>query len=378
MVDQSSLLLAFHGRFPDPRAAALFAALEARSLSASCPVTILVPCRDTTDLHRARQQFALSGDIELVALPTIELGGIPLLRRFAFEASLVGFSRSVGRYVRSRPHAGWVIATDHLVALAAKRARANVLLEIHDFPPTWHPAWRAALRSADLVLATNEWKGSELLHRFSLPEGKVFVERNGVDVTLFSSAPSREEAREKLSLPMGPAAVYTGHLYSWKGVDTFAEAMRRLPHISAYCVGGSPDDVARYRKRYADVQNLNFVGYRPHAEMPLWQAAADVLALPNTAQEEISRHYTSPMKLFEYMASGRPIVASRIPSVEEVVTDDMAYLVEPDAPEAFAEGIRRALEAPREAQERARRAQEAVQHFAWDARARRILARINS
>jgi len=79
----------------------------------------------------------------------------------------------------------------------------------------------------------------------------------------------------------------------------------QMPVCEFYFVGGTSATYWRYRKEYV-AANMHFVGHVPHEEIPAWQAAADMLIIPNTAQQEISTHYTSPMKLFEYMASERP------------------------------------------------------------------------
>jgi glycosyltransferase involved in cell wall biosynthesis len=119
---------------------------------------------------------------------------------------------------------------------------------------------------------------------------------------------------------------------------------------------------------------VRIVGNRPHEEIPLWQKAADVLVAPNTAKEELSAHYTSPMKLFEYMASGTLIVASDIPSIREVVGEGRAHLVTPDNPQALAEGIARVLETGGKAE--SEKAFAWVQDHTWKRRAHRILSRI--
>jgi glycosyltransferase involved in cell wall biosynthesis len=104
--------------------------------------------------------------------------------------------------------------------------------------------------------------------------------------------------------------------------------------------------------------------------MPLWQKAADVLVLPNTAKEEISARYTSPMKLFEYMASGTPVVASRLPSIVELTGEQRATLVEPDDPQALASGIKSVLAG---GEARSAHALAWVRDHAWQERAVRIL-----
>ena len=107
----------------------------------------------------------------------------------------------------------------------------------------------------------------------------------------------------------------------------------------------------------------------------MWLAAADVLALPNSGRESISARYTSPLKLYEYMASGRPIVASDLPSLREALTrGENAWLVAPDDPAALAAGIKSVLDDPEHAGAMAERARQDVQGHTWTARAERIVA----
>ncbi|MEK9147905.1 MAG: glycosyltransferase family 4 protein, partial [Patescibacteria group bacterium] len=118
---------------------------------------------------------------------------------------------------------------------------------------------------------------------------------------------------------------------------------------------------------------IRFVGHRPWAEIPLWLKAADVLVLPNTGRMRVSQYYTSPMKLFEYMASGRPIVASDIPSIREIVDETMVFFATADDPESFAQVIQQTLNRPGEARSRVEKSLAEVKKYTWDNRATRLL-----
>jgi hypothetical protein len=120
-------------------------------------------------------------------------------------------------------------------------------------------------------------------------------------------------------------------------MDALFAAAALLPKDTRIAVIGAEEkDIPELHRLYPDSM---FIPFRPYKEVADNQAAADVLLLPNTGQNAMSARYTSPLKLFTYMASGIPIVASDIPSVREIVDDASALLVAPDDAEALAEGI---------------------------------------
>ena len=123
---------------------------------------------------------------------------------------------------------------------------------------------------------------------------------------------------------------------------------------------------------------MTFTGFVPPSDIPLYLAAADMLVMPTTPDLAYAA-YTSPLKLFEYMASGRPIVASGLASVREVLDDGgNAVLYEADSADGLAEAVGRLVASPTLGRSLAERALQDVARYAWDARARRIIDRIGS
>jgi SAM-dependent methyltransferase len=143
--------------------------------------------------------------------------------------------------------------------------------------------------------------------------------------------------------------LYAGHLYVWKGVDVLAKAAALLPdNARVIFVGGIDHDIRAFRERFANGENeiaakIVVAGRRPHELIPYYLKAADVLVLPNSARRDISRLYTSPLKLFEYMASGTPIVASDLPSIREILNENNSVLCAPDNPVVLAATISKIL-----------------------------------
>jgi glycosyltransferase involved in cell wall biosynthesis len=172
---------------------------------------------------------------------------------------------------------------------------------------------------------------------------------------------------------------YAGHLYAWKGVDVLLEAIARVPDVRCLIIGGhqKEPDLARLRTlatRLRIEERVTFTGHLPPPAVADELSHADILALPNPASA-ISTHATSPLKLFEYMAAGKAIVASNLPALREVLTDEVnALLVAPGDPAALAAGIRR-LAIDRTLRARlADAARDGVAEYSWERRAERLEA----
>ncbi|MDP2705036.1 MAG: glycosyltransferase family 4 protein [Patescibacteria group bacterium] len=197
---------------------------------------------------------------------------------------------------------------------------------------------------------------------------RVIAVPNGVDIEEYDMTADRENIRRKLNLPVDKKiAMYVGNLYRWKGVDTLIEAARAIqdPDILFVIVGGDEDDLKTYSQKADGIKNILFAGHKQKKEIPLYLKSSNVLLLPNSAATEESVHHTSPIKMFEYMASGVPIVASDLPSVKEVLNEGNAILVTPDDPASLAEGIRKVLENQTDALAKAQHAYEDVKKYTW-------------
>ena len=174
-----------------------------------------------------------------------------------------------------------------------------------------------------------------------------------------------------------PIVGYAGHLYPWKGVDILLESLARLPHARGLIVGGHDREPDLQRLKDAAgkmgiAARVTFTGPVAPSEVPQLLRKADVLALPNPASA-ISTFYTSPLKLFEYMAAGRPIVASDLPAIREVLRHEVtALLVPPGNPDALASAVERLASDPSLGPALARAASAAVLDYSWERRAGRL------
>ncbi len=226
-----------------------------------------------------------------------------------------------------------------------------------------------ARRSIALVVISHGLKEFYVEHGISAD--KISVIPSAIDLEQFARPESKSDARKRLGLPLDSKIVmYIGRFDGWKGSNALFEASKLFPpEICLVAIGGEPHEVLELKAQYPRVI---FTGFRPYSELADNQSAADALAVPNTGKDAISARFTSPLKLIAHMASGRPIVASDLPSIREITGDDAAVLVVPDEPQALADGIEKILADAPLGEKIAKRALEKVGRYTWKSRAMEI------
>ncbi len=202
---------------------------------------------------------------------------------------------------------------------------------------------------------------------------------NGVDLDKFEEiTDNKEELRKKINLPIDKKIVlYLGHLYLWKGSDIIMELVgkNRNSNILFVVVGGTQKDLEKYKKIKKDknLNNLFFTGHQQQKNTPYYLKSADILLLPNIAISEESIKYTSPIKMFEYMASGNPIIASDLSSMREVLNEDNSILVEAGNSDSFNNAIKKVLDDPNFSKKIGEKALFDVKNYTWDEYIKKIL-----
>ena len=185
--------------------------------------------------------------------------------------------------------------------------------------------------------------------------------------------PDREEARKSLNIPLGrKIALYAGRFYDWKGLEILS-ALALKKSIAFYVVGGTKDELETMTDKKIP-QNIVCAGPCDYQDIPTWLAAADLLVAVGTRKNPYSYYHTSPMKIFEYMAARRPILAADTPAIKQIVTDEEASFYKPDDPEDFSSMIETVIDDSKTAEAKVQKAHEKMQKFSWNNRARDILS----
>lgn len=187
--------------------------------------------------------------------------------------------------------------------------------------------------------------------RARAPQARVFQIEDPplVDATRLPGAAQTQALRANLGLDQRPLALYTGNFEPYQGVELLVDAAAQVPEAQFLFVGGEAHEILALRARAAaQGGTCVFAGKRPPSDLPLLLAAADVVVSPRC------RGTNTPFKLYTYLAAGRPLVATDIPTHTQLVDARLAFLVPPTA-DGLALGVRQVVAEPDEARARAAR-----------------------
>lgn len=341
--------------------------------------------------------YGIHPDFEVLTLPNLDV--IPAERwvpRPLFAALFEAHATLWGLFAAgtlSRTRDCLFYTRDPHVLYWCLRLRLPSVYEAHDVPRAWRlRLLRRAARSPALRLAVAITGFiAKALVEVGFPPDKVMVQPDGVDLSLFEGLPSKEECRRRLGLPQGPFIFgYVGRFLTMgqdKGIPNVIRALAHLRRESGadvlfLAVGGPMEVVPQYLALAGSLgleeERVMFVDRVPTTQVPLWIRAFDVAvaAFPWT---EHYAYFMSPLKIFEYMAAGVPILATDLPSLREVLRHGQnAWLVAPGDPGELSEGMARLLSDRELAGKLAAQAQADAARYTWRQRAARILAGVSS
>ncbi len=336
-------------------------------------ITLVLPRRNKTP-QSLKEYYHLRVEIPSIYLPVLNFytGG-----RLGYSISTFSFMISyfifiLKKKIKKEKFILYTVDMDNYSSSALALLKRPLFSEMHGAKPLTF-AQRVLFRKVNGIIAINKIIVEELRNFFPNSPTKYLVEPNGVDLSHFAPNYTKKEAREKLGLPQDiPIVLYAGRFFEWKGLEILPEAAVKTSHIRWQMVGGVKDDFARLVKKDLP-ENMFFAGDRPHGEMSLWFTASDALLVLGTKRDIQSYRYTSPMKLFEYLAIGRSIVASSTPAIREIVNDKEVMFYEPDNAGDLARVVEYAVIENEKNKLQHKEAMNRAIKCSWQARAKRII-----
>lgn len=288
------------------------------------------------------------------------------------------FMWRLSRWLRRQEKTGRlpsIVFFRHIKA-AAQFARAfpriPFLYEAHEvFAHTAKPTQRArlhylenmVLEKAALIVANSRGSADGLRETFGLSK-PIWVLPNGVEYP--DALPPKPWSESRWHL------IYAGSLFGWKGVDDLVDAMDLLPEYHLTVIGGNREQIERLKMSpgYPDGR-ISFRGHLPQHEVQSLLAKACVAILPNRADTDSA--FTSPLKLFEYMAAGCAVVATDLPAIRELLGNDGAGWAVANSPASLAQAIRHVCELPDGGACLGELSRNRVRKFTWQNRGKELI-----
>ena len=311
-----------------------------------------------------------------IAMPrNVEL--VPLSRSLPWPLNLVHSNRLFAARLNGRFDLGRLpIMVRHLKLaawLAAHPKRPQFLYEAHEVFADTAPEKRSikrrkeeerVVRSAAAIVANSRATARRLVELYGNPRLLEIIP-NGVARP--EALPDRDWSRP------GKHIVYAGSLFPWKGAADLVSAASHLPGCNIEILGGDPSRVQEMQalapSRGAEVK---FSGHLPHAQAMRRVMTACIAVLPN--RPDTDSVFTSPIKLFEYMAAGCAIVVSDLPPMREILDEEDAMWITPGDPQSLAAAIVALVQDPARARRLGERVRAKSTQFTWQARATRLNA----
>lgn len=339
-------------------------------------IKVWVPLFKKADWSELKDLYGLQEEFPVAWLPFK-----PSLKQYDFCWHSVELAKQWGADVIYT----WALQS----AVFAQQQHLPTVMEFHDFPMgTFGPhLFRRYIRhqanSLSLTTTAALAKGLEEKYRFTFQASTLQIAPNGTDPERYAHLPGPAQARKQLELKENTTVGFTGHFYSGRGVDLLLEIALALPEVQFLWVGGKEEHIRPWREelKQRNVQNVVLTGFIPNQQLPLYQAACDILVMPygktisGSSGGDISK-VINPMKMFDYMASGRAIVASEIPVFHEILSEQSAVFCPPDDSQAWVAAIRNLAEDAEIRKKLANNAKVLSQRYSWKTRAEKSLALI--
>jgi glycosyltransferase involved in cell wall biosynthesis len=378
-----------HSRFPTEKAHGFQTAQVCDALmNLGHEVALLNPSFKNHITERAKEFYGLSQDLHSISLEHFDAFQSKIIPgQLGFIASMPSYGKSVIKYLKNNPPFDLLYIRSPYLLGEMLKSGVPVVMELHTLPGLFRGKFVHGCNAcAKVVCLTRAMKST--LVSWGVNAEKIVVEGDGVDLKRFERPASASDAKKTWDLPSEKKIIgYVGSLATRetleKGVRELIDAFAELNNQQTllWIVGGPKKWEEVYRE-YARVKGLSdrhirFEGHVDAKNVPSAISACDVCVYPapKTNHPYFLRD-TSPLKLFEYLAAGKPVVCADLPTVRDVVDESSVKFFERGNADAMAQAIDNVFSHPEEAKKRAEKGKAIAQGHSWEKRMERILAAI--
>ena len=308
-------------------------------------ITLIHPKRFQKEISHKKPIFIFYGVLETFQIKTLNFVDPYLIRPFlprfiykfvSFVTDFLWGLKSIGEALRLNPDLIMFRDNTPFSFLLASLRKITVAIEFHDMPPKIaRRIFKYAIRKSTKTkcFSITSILAKDLEKELGLASNTIRILPDAVDLSIFNKKAVIKQNKDK------PLITYCGSLSTAKGVDLLIESAKLLPEFNIKIIGGLDEDIYKYSEQTKSnhLDNVFFEGQISPNQVPLQLLESDILILPSSGKSKKSREYTSAMKLFEYLATGVPILASNIPSNSEILESEKnCVLFDPDDPQKLA------------------------------------------
>jgi len=253
--------------------------------------------------------------------------------------------------------------------------KKKVLLELHNFQNSFSQKVLTKIsplnKSLYLVCISEALKSELIINGY---KNNILVGHDGVDLNLFNIKVNKKSIHLKYDLNTNkPIVTHIGSIRYGRGFNTIIDTAKKMTNIEFVFVCGHDADFEIIEKvKTQKIPNVKMLDFLPNSEIPNILKSSDILLMAYTKKLN-TLQFTSPLKMFEYMASNVPIISSDIPVLREVLNENNALLIPPSDPVALQNGINMLLTTKESANALARQAYKDVKGYSWRKRAKKVI-----
>jgi glycosyltransferase involved in cell wall biosynthesis len=294
-------------------------------------------------------------------------------KKMAYVWQRLSFAKTLRRWAKNQTADVWYTRDPAMIDILRDKAR-HFVLELHDRPDSQPIRWKRIRPFVKkFIVISNGLK--QMLQGLSVDSSDIQIAPDGYDPKDFAAPADRADERKKLGLSENAfVAIYAGGFYHWKGVDLVIRAWSGTDEGAQLVLIGGPQADRRRLESLITPEikdRVRILPYVDHAQVIKAYSAADVGLLTSSPEHEIGRIYTSPLKQFEYLAAGLPILASDVPSSHEILNESVAVFYQPTET-GFLDALERVHANPAWRAKAKAESHSLVAPYTWEARAKTI------
>ena len=313
-----------------------------------CNIELLAPKRKDKTKNNKMEDYGILTKFSIHWLFTISLLNLSknmLFQKFAFVLMVTFFAIfSIIQIKKDKDAEKFVLIREPFLAkifvVFKKLLNCHLIYELHQLPRTNES--KTFFEKFDAIIIISDYLRMSV-ESLGIDSEKIFYVHTGYDKKLFLDLDEQNISviRNKLKIKNEILITYTGSLAEWKSTNFILEASKFFrKDVKFVIVGGSIEEINKFRKKYDD-KKISFHGRVPHKMIPYYLHASDILVMYTPPIDKIKGLSSfAPLKLLEYMAAGKPILAPELPWIKDVIKNmKNGILFDPNSPKDLAEKI---------------------------------------